>query len=122
MRLWIFMALLATSACRVPYTNELANLTVAPFDIPPYGTSRSDLDLWFDEHQFAPGPRVFQAESELRRLPGAPLAYAVDGDRTWWLSRTQTLRDLCVTQKLVYYQLDAEEKLGRAILTSRSQC
>ena len=122
MRVLLFVFCVALSACRVPYSSELADLTVAPFEIPPYGTPKAELVLWFDKNRFAPGPDVFQAESELRRLPGAPLAYALEKDRSWWLSRAQTVRDFCVTQKFVYYKLDPEGRLARAILTSRSQC
>lgn len=122
MRATLLVVVALLGACRAPYMNEIADLTVIPFEIPPYGTPMAELDLWFDANRFAPGPKVWQAETELRRLPGAPLAYASENDRTWWLSRTQTVRDFCVTQKLVYYKLDAERRLARAILTSRSQC
>lgn len=119
---FVLLMLVLLGACRAPYMSEWANLTVVPFDIPPYGTPRGELELWFDENRFRPGPQVFQAESELRRLPGAPLAYALDEDRSWWLSRSQTVRDFCFTEKYVYYKLDDQERLARAILTSRSQC
>lgn len=122
MRALLLMICIAVGACRAPYMNEIANLTVVPFEIPPYGTPKEELVAWFDKHRFAPGPDIYQAESELRRLPGAPLAYALDRDRSWWLSRAQTVRDFCVTQKYVYYKLDAENRLARAILTTRSQC
>ncbi|MFK7944296.1 MAG: hypothetical protein AB8B85_15470 [Paracoccaceae bacterium] len=122
MRMLLLGMFVVLAACRAPYMSEYADLTVRPFEIPPYGTPKVELAAWFDENYFAPGPRVFQAEAELRRLPGAPLAYALDEDRSWWLSRAETVRDLCVTQKYVYYKLDAEDRLARAILTSRSQC
>ena len=122
MRILIFVGLMALAACRAPYSSEIADLTVVPFDIPPYGTTKTELVTWFDENRFAPGPDVYQAESELRRLPGEPLAYALEADRSWWLTRTQYVRDFCVTQKQVYYKLDAQDRLARAIMTSRSQC
>ena len=122
MRPLIALVLLLCAACRAPYMSEIADLTVRPFAIPPYGTPASELNAWFDENRFAPGARVLQAESELRRLPGSPLAYALESERSWWLSRMQTVRDFCVTQKIVYYKLDQNEALARAIMTSRSQC
>lgn len=122
MRALVIAILLLTGACRAPYMSEWADLTVIPFEIPPYGTPEAELNLWFDQNMFAPGARIYQAEAELRRLPGAPLVYALEKDRRWWLSRLQTVRDLCVTQKIVYYMLDENQALSRAILTSRSQC
>ena len=122
MRSLILLALVLCSACRAPYMHEIADMTVRPFKIPPYGTPVAELDAWFDANQFAPGARILQAEAELRRPPGAPLVYALEADRTWWFSRMQTVRDFCVTQKIVYYKLDENEALSRAILTSRSQC
>lgn len=122
MRMTIMIGLLLLCACRAPYSSEIADLTVLPFEIPPYGTTEAELVAWFDENSFQPGPRVYQSESELRRLPGTPLVYAVDEDRTWWQSRAEIVRDFCVTQKLVYYKLDDDDRLVRAILTSRSQC
>lgn len=122
MRFAGLLLVLIMGACRMPYMSEFADMTVVAYEIPPYGTPVEDLDLWFDDNDFRPGPDVFQAESELRRIPGAPPAYALDVDRSWWLSRSQTVRDFCFTEKYVYYQLDAEFRLARAILTSRSQC
>ena len=122
MRVMILVGLVALAACRAPYSSEIADLTVIPFEIPPTGTPKAELVGWFDENRFAPGPEVYQAEAELRRLPGEPLAYALEADRSWWQSRTQYVRDFCVTQKQVYYKLDAADRLARAILTSRSQC
>lgn len=122
MRALMLMICVALGACRAPYMSEIADLTVRPFEIPPYGTEHGELVAWFDQNDFAPGPDIYQAEAELRRIPGAPLTYALDRDRSWWQSRVQTVRDFCVTQKYVYYKLDAEERLERAILTTRSQC
>ena len=122
MRWLMLLGIVLVAACRAPYSSEVADLTVIPFDIPPYGTPNSELVAWFDENRFAPGPDVYQAESELRRLPSEPLAYALEKDRSWWLSRTQYVRDFCVTQKQVYYKLDDQDRLARAIMTSRSQC
>ena len=122
MRSLIVLALLACAGCRAPYMHEIADMTVREYQIPPYGTPAGELNAWFDANGFAPGARILQSESELRRPPGAPLVYALEADRTWWLSRMQTVRDFCVTQKIVYYKLDTEKKLSHAILTSRSQC
>ncbi len=122
MRLAILAVAVLLGACRAPYMSDVADLTVLPYEIPPYGTPAPVLAAWFDENRFAPGPRVYQAEAELRRVPGAPLAYALDADRSWWLTRTQIVRDFCMTQKIVYYKLDGNEALSRAILTNRSQC
>lgn len=122
MRVILLIAAVLLGGCRGYYLNEIADLTVIPFEIPPYGTPEAELNAWFDEHRFAPGAQVFQAEAELRRLPGAPLVYALDADRSWWLTRAQTLRDFCFTQKIVYYKLDDAGALARAILTARSEC
>ena len=121
MRIWI-CCLLLLGACRAPYMSEIADTTVQDFDVPPYGTEEAALNRWFDENRFAPGPRVWEAETELRRLPGTAIPYANEEDRSWWLSRSQTVRDFCVTEKYVYYKLDAERRLSRAIKTSRSWC
>ena len=100
MRQLLLIVAVLLSACRTPYMNEVADLTVRPFEIPAYGTDEGELNTWFDSNRFAPGPRIWQAETELRRLPGTPLAYANEADRSWWLSRSQTVRDFCVTQTL----------------------
>lgn len=122
MRWILLLCCVAIGACRAPYMSEWANLTVLPFEIPPYGTPAAELNLWFDENRFAPAARVYESETDLRRLPGAPLAYGPESERSWWLSRMQTVRDLCVSQKIVYYKLDVNNALSRAILTSRSRC
>lgn len=122
MRYILLFVALALSACRSPYMSEIADMTVYPFEIPEYGTEEEALNTWFDANRFSPGPKVWQAETELRRLPGAALVYASEADRSWWMSRSQTVRDFCVTEKYVYYKLDGEKRLSRAILTSRSWC
>ena len=122
MRLALFLALMAMTACRVPYTADLADLTVWPDEMPPAGTSAEALDAWFHEEDYAPGPRVWQAEAELRRRPGAPLTYTLEKDRLWWLTRTQVVRDFCVTQKTIYYRVDGNGALDRAIQSHRSAC
>lgn len=121
MRLLI-IAVLLLGGCRAPYMSDVSLMTVAGYQIPPTGTSAPELNTWFDANGFAPGPKVYQAESELRRIPGSPLAYALEADRSWWLSRVQTVRDFCRTEKIVYYKLDDNDGLGRAILTARAQC
>ncbi|MEM0987394.1 MAG: hypothetical protein AAGK00_00835 [Pseudomonadota bacterium] len=123
MRIALCAALiLALGACRAPYLSELADLTVLEFQIPSYGTPGDELNAWFDQTGFDPRAKVYQAESELRRLPGTPYVYALEAERTWWLTRAQTVKDFCTTQKIVYYKLDDAGALARAILTSRSQC
>ena len=122
MRLALILCLAVLAACRAPYSNEIADLTVMPDELPPYGTPADELDLWFDAEGYRPGPRIYEAESDLRRLPGTPVSYTSEQDRSWWLSRVRTVRDFCVTEKYVYYRLDADQKLARAIMTSRSHC
>ncbi len=122
MRLVLLIVVLLCASCRAPYLSEINDLTVMRYEIPPYGTPADELDLWFDQNAFAPGPQVLQAESELRRLPYTGLTYALEADRTWWYTRAQTSKDFCTTQKIVYYKLDQNNALARAILTSRSQC
>ncbi len=122
MRPLILSLILVLGACRAPYMSDIADLTVMPDDLPPTGTPEAALNIWFDDNRYAPGPRVWQAEAELRRLPGAPLAYATEKDRSWWLSRARTVRDFCVTQKYIYYKLDDNGALTRAIMSARSQC
>jgi hypothetical protein len=122
MRIVLLLALLAIAACRPIYGRDVANLTAFPEDLPAVGTSAAMLDEWFDKLGYAPGPHVFQSESELRRQPGAPLVYALETDRSWWLMRARTTQDFCTTQKFIYYKLDHERKLQRAIQNKRSVC
>jgi hypothetical protein len=102
--------------------HNLADLTVWTDDLPPPGTPEAELNEWFDENRYAPGPKVWEAEGDLRRLPGAAGSYVREEDRSWWLTRSRTVRDLCFTQKYVYYKLDDNGALSRAIMNARSQC
>ena len=101
MRVLLICAAILLSGCRGYYMNEISEIMVLPYDIPPPGTPAAELDVWFDRNGFAPGARVFQAESELRRRPGEPWAYALDADRSWWLTRVESVRNFCRTRKTV---------------------
>ena len=122
MRIVLLLTLLAAVACRPIYGRDVANLTAFPENLPAVGTSIDQLDIWFDKLGYAPGPDVFQSEGELRRQSGAPLVYALEADKSWWRMRARTIQDFCVTQKFIYYQLDAEQKLERAVQNRRSVC
>ncbi|MEO1490661.1 MAG: hypothetical protein AAFV19_00725 [Pseudomonadota bacterium] len=113
---------LALGACRVPYPHEYANFTAFPEPVPPVGTPVAELDAWFHKRGYGPGPRVRQSEAELRRQPGEPLVYSVEADRTWWLTQHRVIRDFCVTQKTIFYRLDAEDRLQKAVQGKFSQC
>ncbi len=114
--------ILGLGACRMPYMADYADMTVMAEDFPPAGTSRAALQDWFDENGYAPGPRVLQAEGELRRRRGEPLVYALQSDRRWWLTETRSVTDLCVTTRVVYYRVDPRGNLLQAVRTHSSQC
>ena len=116
----IVVALLG--ACRMPYMADLADMTVMQESFPPAGTSSAGLEAWFAKQGYTAGPRVYQAAAELSRRPGDPLVYAQPHQRRWWLTQQRSVRDLCVTRRVIYYRLDAEQKLMHAIRTHRSQC
>lgn len=118
----ILIAMLCLAGCRAPYMSDYADWTTGPDDLPAIGTKVADLDAWFRQANYAPGPRVHQSEAELRRRPGDPLAYSLAADKRWWLSQSRTVRDLCVTQKTIYYRLDDGGALMHAIQAKRSQC
>lgn len=122
MRIVMLLILLASVACRPIYGRDVANFTAFPEKLPAVGTPLGDLEVWFDKLGYAPGPDVFQSEGELRRQPGAPLVYAIETDRDWWRMRVRTVQDYCVTQKFIYYQLDAGQNLLKAIQNKRSVC
>ena len=122
MRLILILCVLAIAACRPIYSRDVANFTAFPEQMPGPGTAFGELEIWFNKRGFAPGSDVFQSESELRRKPGAPITYTLVADRSWWLSRVRTVQDFCVTQKFIYYKLDAEQKLTQAIQNNRSLC
>ncbi|MEM7422279.1 MAG: hypothetical protein AAF334_01075 [Pseudomonadota bacterium] len=123
MRLLIALLIIATAACRPIYTRDIANLTSFNNpEFPPAGTYEAALIAWFDERGYLPGPKVHQTEGELRRMQGEPLVYASPDDKEWWFSRAHNVRDFCITQKLIYYRLDTQRRLARAVQTYRSEC
>lgn len=122
MRSLVLICVFLLGACRAPYLHELADLTARPDELPPPGTPEAELNQWFDENSYAPGPKVWESEGDLRRLPGTLNSYVLEGDRSWWLTRSRTVRDFCVTQKYIYYKMDDNGALARAILNARSQC
>jgi len=115
-------AMLVLGACRMPYMADYADMTVRAEDFLPTGTSRATLQDWFDDHGYSPGPRVLQAEGELRRRRGDPLVYARQSDRHWWLTEQRSVRDLCVTTRVIYFRFDPQDRLLQAIRTHSSQC
>ena len=122
MRVLFAFVLVALAGCRAPYTSDLADLTVWPEDFPPVGTEVAALEMWFHEHDYAPGPKVYAAEASLRRRPGTPLVYALEADKRWWLTRSRSVRDFCVTTKTIYYRLGPDGGLLQAVQNHRSQC
>jgi len=118
----LLAVVLLSAACRMRYMADLADMTVLPEDFPPAGTPLAVLQDWLDAQGYAPGPKVLQAEGELRRRPGDPLVYALQADRVCWLTRTRSVTDLCVTTRVIYYRLDSRENLLQAVRTHRSQC
>lgn len=122
MRIILLLTLLGVIACRPIYGRDVANFTAFPEKLPSVGTPAADLEIWFDKMGYAPGPDVYQSESELRRQPGAPITYASEANRSWWLMRSRTIQDYCVTQKFIYFKLDAAQNLSRAIQNKRSVC
>lgn len=122
-KLMFLLALLAaTAGCRAPYMSDYADMTVMSETFPPVGTPVAALNAWFDDRGYAPGPQVYQAEASLRRRPGDPLVYARQIDKSWWLTRARSVQDLCVTERTIYYRLDAQGQLVHAIQNHRSQC
>ncbi|MGD1926835.1 MAG: hypothetical protein ACFB03_22020 [Paracoccaceae bacterium] len=122
MRIFLIVCLLVATACRPIYTRDVANFGAFPEPVPPVGTAIAELDVWFDKRGYAPGPSVWMAESELRRVQGGALVYALEEDKLWWQTRVRGVQDFCVTQKFVYFRLDAEQRLTRAIQNSHSEC
>lgn len=123
MRLSILIAaVMLLGACRTMYMADIADLATTPDELPEPGISRSALTTWFDDRGYIPGPRVFQAESELRRRPGDPLVYAQPGDRVWWSTAYRTVQHACVTKRVIYYRVAADGQLSRAIRSHRNQC
>lgn len=122
MRVLLIVAVMLVASCRAPYMSDLADMTVLPETFPPVGTPSVALDTWFNNRDYAPGPRVHQAEASLRRRPGDPLVYAVQADKMWWYTRSRSVRDVCVTERVIYYRLDASSNLIQAIQNHRSQC
>lgn len=122
MRLVLVLAAFALAACRVPYTHEIADLTVWPEEFPQAGTSSSDLNNWFVAQGYAPGPNVLQARAALMRRPGDPLIYARASEKTWWLTQSRSVRDFCITTRTIFYKLGPDKTLAEAVQTHRSQC
>lgn len=123
MRVLVFVVLVfAIAACRPPRTADYANLLAQPDMLPPAGTSAEVLTAWFDQHGYAPGPRVLQSTAELQRREGDPLVYALESERTWWLTRHRTTHHLCVTRREIYYRVDGDGHLSQAIQKNRSEC
>ena len=122
MRIAILCCLALLAACRAPYMHEYANVTALGADLPAVGTGEAALIEWFDANDYAPARRVWQSEAELRRPPGTAWVHAEDSERAWWMTRVQTLRHFCVTQKFIYYRLDDNGALSQAIMAPRSQC
>lgn len=118
----LLILVLVLAGCRAPYMSDYADMTTSPDEMPQVGTSKADLDDWFRTTGYAPGPRVQQSEAELMRSPGDPLSYSLMADKRWWFSQSRAIRDLCVTQKIIYYRLDDSGALKQAIQTKRSQC
>lgn len=122
MRAALIAATFLLMSCRAPYMSDLADMTVLPETFPPVGTPAAVLDTWFNNRDYAPGPRVHQAEASLRRRPGDPLVYAHAAHKMWWHTRSRTVRDVCVTERTIYYRLDASGGLLQAVQNHRSQC
>lgn len=122
MRVVFVLMVVIVAGCRAPYSSEVADWTVLPETFPPTGTPAAVLDTWFNNRGYAPGPKVHQAEANLRRRPGDPLVYARQAEKDWWATRSRSVRDLCVTTRTIYYKLDPSGALMQAIQTHRSQC
>ena len=114
--------LVLAAGCRPPYSSEIADMTVLAEELPPRGTPLVELQAWFDAAGYVEGPTVRQSRAELTRRPGAPLVYARAEDRLWWRTRQRTIRDFCVTRRVVYYRLAPGGALVEAIPAHRSQC
>lgn len=112
----------ALAGCRVPYSSDIADLTVWPDGLPKAGTSMADLDRWFIEEGYAPGPKVHQSVASLMRRPGDPLAYSHAREKLWWHTQTRSVRDFCVTTRTVFYRFSDDGALDQAIQSHRSQC
>ncbi|MEM9139558.1 MAG: hypothetical protein AAGB15_06970 [Pseudomonadota bacterium] len=122
MRFLLVAALVLMAACRVPYSHDLADMTVWPEDFPQAGTSGTDLDIWFIDQGYAPGPDVHQARAALMRRPGDPLAYALAREKLWWRTQSRSTRDFCITTRTIFYRLSPEGTLAEAVQTHRSNC
>ena len=90
--------------------------------MPQPGIAHHTLVAWFEERGYIPGPKVLQAEAELRRRRRDPLVYSQPGDREWWLTAHRTVQHVCVTRHVIYYRLDGGGALDRAIHAHRNQC
>ena len=118
----ILLAVLAVAGCRVPYSSDIADMTVMSDGLPPAGTPGPALSAWFQEQGYAPGPRVHQSVASLMRRPGDALVYAQAQDKQWWLTQSRSVRDFCVTTRTVFYRLSPDGALEQAIQNHRSTC
>ena len=119
--LWTVLVV-ALAGCRVPYSSDIADLTVWPDGLPSAGTSMDELERWFMEEGYAPGPKVHQSVASLMRRPGDPLAYSHIQEKLWWHTQTRSVRDFCVTTRTVFYRVSDDGALDQAIQSHRSQC
>ena len=122
MRFALFAFIVLLGACRVPYSADVADMTVRSDGLPSAGTSKADLNRWFTALGYAPGPRVHQSVAALTRRPGDPLPYTHALDKLWWQTQSRSVRDLCVTTRTVFYRMGTDGLLEQAIQSHRSQC
>lgn len=115
-------AIVLLSGCTVLYTDDYADRLTIPDELPQPGLDAFALTQWFEERGYVPGPRVLQAEAELRRRRRDPLVYSQPGDREWWLTAHRTVQHVCVTRHIIYYRLATGGTLDRAVHTHRNQC
>lgn len=123
MRMLLALAVVGLAACQSGHTqNHAVNSALKNTNFPGVGTPKGRLEQWFDANQYRYGAEVFQSAGELRLTEPDVTMSTRPGDRSWWQSRILTIHDTCVTQRLIYYKLDANERLREAIRTRRSDC
>lgn len=122
MRLCALLLLPLLAACVIPRPSVINSMMAAEQKVPPPGTDGGTLRAWFAAEGYVAGPNVLQSRAELARRPGDPLVYATQAERQWWLSQQQTVHDLCITSKVVYYRVTADGALVDAVPTVRSTC
>ncbi len=116
------VAAIALAGCRAPYLSEYSDAIVQSDDLPEPGLGAAALTAWFEERGYVAGPRVLQAEAELRRRPGDPLVYSLPAERRWWLTAHRTIKHVCVTRRTIYYRVAVSGDLVRAIYNHGSRC